>query len=95
MLDWYSRTIKRLNDHNLQPLIVASFRLIFTPGRMASGAIRQFLLADTFFEMLTFGFGRVVLVAVVAGVLRISGRVAGFAGNFALTTMIEREDMLA
>ena len=61
---------------------------------MAGGAIGQFLLADAFFQMLAFGFGRVVFMAVVAGVLRVSGCVAGFAGNFALFAMIERENVL-
>lgn len=62
---------------------------------MADGAIRQFLSADPLFQVLAFGFGRVVFVAVVAGVLRVGGRVAGFAGDFTLLTMIEREGVLA
>ena len=44
--------------------------------------------------MFAFCLGRIVLVAVVTGVLGVSGRVASFTSQFALFPMIEGEGVL-
>ena len=76
-------------------LILFPFYFMLTTSGVAVSTGGQLLLTDPFFQMLAFCFGRIMFVAVVAGVLCVSGCVASFAGNFTLIAMIEREDVLA
>ena len=69
--------------------------LFFQAGGVAGGAIFQLALRDPFFDMLGPSLGRLVLMARVAGVLSIAGKMADLAINFTLVTMINRKRMLA
>jgi hypothetical protein len=61
---------------------------------MALSAGRQFLLADALGQMLKLGFGGIVLVAVVAGVLGVRANVAGDTINVALPAVIQWKGVL-
>ena len=61
---------------------------------MAPDAVGQLFPANPFFQMLVFCFGRLMFVAVVAGIFGIRGGVAGNTGDFPLLAVIQRKGML-
>ena len=61
---------------------------------MALSTVRQLLLANPFLKVFVFCFGRIVFVAVVAGIFGISGSVASDTGDFPLLTVIQGKGML-
>ena len=61
---------------------------------MAPGTVRQLFPANPFLKVFVLCFRRIMFVAVVAGILGVSGRVAGNTGDFPLLAVIQREGML-
>ena len=61
---------------------------------MALSTVGQFNRADVFLQVLLLDVGRLVLVAIEAGIPGIGGSVASGAGNVAFSAMIQREGVL-
>jgi len=74
-------------------LIIAAstFTFILPTCGVTLNAVRKFCRAEAFFPMLSFHFGLVMFVTVIAGIFCVLAHVTGLTRDLPAAAMVERE----